>query len=68
MTRRAVAPVVIEARYDDGRLIAGLVAAGVLAPVLVLLGRTDWAPLADDPLAGVLLPSDPFTSTPSSRP
>lgn len=50
------------------RLIAGLVAAGVFAPVLVLLARTDWAPFADYPLAGVLLPSDPFTSAPSSQP
>jgi hypothetical protein len=68
MTRRAVAPVAIEARYDDGRLIAGPLAAGVFAPVLVLLGRTDWAPVADHLLACVLLPSDRFTSAPSSQP
>jgi hypothetical protein len=68
MTRRAVGPVVIDARYDDGRRIAGPLAAGVFAPVLVLLGRTDWTPLAEYPLASVLLPSDPFTSAPSRQP
>jgi len=62
MTRRAVAPVVIEARYDDGRLIAGPVAPGVFAPVLVLLRRTDWMSLAADPFAGVVRLDDPFTS------
>jgi len=68
MTRRAVGPVVIDARYDDGRRIAVPLAAGVFAPVLVLLGRTDWTPLAAYPLASVLLPSDPFTSAPSRDP
>jgi len=65
--RPAAEPVVIEAR-DDGCLRAGLVAAGVLAPVLVLLGRNDWAPPARDLLADLLLPGDPFRSAPGTRP
>jgi hypothetical protein len=57
MRRRAVGPVVIEAR-DDGWLRAGLVAAGALAPVLVLLGRTD----------DLLVPGDRFRAAPGNRP
>jgi len=67
MMRRAVAPV-LSTRCDGGRLIAGLVAAGVFAAVLVLLGRTDWTSLAAYPFAGVVLPDDPITLVPSSQP
>jgi hypothetical protein len=53
------------AGYDEARLRAGLVAAGLLiAGALLLLRRTDWTPVEGDPFAGVTLPEDPFADDP----
>jgi hypothetical protein len=53
------------AGYDDERLRAGLVAAGLLlAGAVVLLRRTDWTPVEGDPFEGVIIPADPFADDP----
>jgi hypothetical protein len=53
------------AGYEEARLRAGLVAAGLLlAGALLLLRRTDWTPVEGDPFAGVILPEDPFADDP----
>jgi hypothetical protein len=53
------------AGYDEARLRAGLVAAGLLiAGALLLLRRTDWTPVEGDPFAGITLPEDPFADDP----
>ena len=62
---RAYAPLRLIGRagasYDDRRLGTGLIAAGLLLLVaLVLLRRTDWTPVDGDPFAGVQIPEDPF--------
>lgn len=62
---RAFAPLRLIGRsgasYEQWRLRAGLVVAGLLLLVaLWLLRRTDWTPVDGDPFAGVTLPEDPF--------
>lgn len=52
------------ADYEDTRVRAGLVVAGLLLLVVVwLLRRTDWAPVDGDPFADVVIPEDPFAET-----